>query len=103
MATEGGARLAGIDAGTLDPGKLADLALLDLDKAHLQPLHDIVNTLVYCAKASDVETTIIGGAVVMRRGEIVTVDEAAVRHAASGYGADFYERGLRLWGEVKAR
>ena len=49
MATEGGAAAAGIDAGTIDPGKLADLALVDLDAAHLLPLHDLINTLVYCA------------------------------------------------------
>ena len=101
MVTEGGARAAGIDAGALDPGKLADLAIIDLDQSHLQPVHDILNLLVYCAKASDVETTIIGGQIVMRGGEITTVDEAAVRHAASSYGADLYERGVRLWREVK--
>ena len=101
MATEGGARAAGIDAGALDPGKLADLAIIDLDQAHLQPVHDIINALVYCAKSSDVATTIIGGQIVMRDGEITTVDEAAVRHAAASYGADLYERGVRLWREVK--
>jgi 5-methylthioadenosine/S-adenosylhomocysteine deaminase len=103
MVTESGARAAGIDAGTLDPGKLADLAIIDLDKAHLQPLHDVVNTLVYCAKSSDVETTIIGGEIVMRCGEVVTVDEAALRSAAARYGADLFDRGVQLWREVKAK
>jgi 5-methylthioadenosine/S-adenosylhomocysteine deaminase len=103
MATEGGARAAGIDAGTLDPGKLADLAIIDLDRAHLQPVHDIINMLVYCARASDVETTIIDGEVVMRRGEIVTVDEAAVRHAAARYGAALYCRGVDSWQAAKPK
>ncbi len=61
MATEGGARAAGIEAGTVEPGLLADLALVALSAPHLLPVHDIVNTLVYCARASDVVATIIDG------------------------------------------
>ncbi len=66
MATENGARACRIDAGTLDPGRLADLVLVDLSGAHLVPVHDIINSLVYCAKGSDVETVIIDGQVVMQ-------------------------------------
>ncbi len=100
MATEGGARAVGIDAGVIDPGKLADLALINLDRPHLLPAHDIVNTLVYCAKASDVETTIIGGEIVMRDGKVTTLDETAARHAAAQYGAEMYARGVKMWSEV---
>jgi len=102
MATAGGARAAGLDAGAIDPGRLADLALIRLDRSHLQPLHDPLNALVYCAKASDVDTTIIGGAIVMQGGVIQTVDEAAARAAAQTYGARLYEEGVALWKEVSA-
>jgi len=100
MATAGGARAAGTDAGTIDPGRLADLALIRLDRPHLQPFHDPINTLVYCAKASDVDATIIGGEIVVWGGIVQTVNEAAARRAAQTYGAQLYERGVALWQEV---
>lgn len=102
MATEGGARAAGIDAGTIDPGKLADLAIIDLDAPHLLPVHDILNTLVYCARADDVECTIIDGQVVMRDRIVRTVDEEKVRREAGAYGAALYRQGLAQWGETNA-
>jgi 5-methylthioadenosine/S-adenosylhomocysteine deaminase len=102
LATEGGARAVGIDAGTLEPGKLADLAIVNLNRPHLMPMHDVVNTLVYCAKASDVETTIIGGEIVMRDGFILTVDEEATMREAARYGSAMYARGVKMWSEVKS-
>ncbi len=101
MATQGGARAVGIDAGTIDPGKLADVVLVNMERAHLVPVHDVVNTLVYCAKASDVETTIIGGQIVMRNGLVTTVDEEQVIQAARAYGGAMYERGVKAWNEVR--
>jgi len=100
MATEGGARAAGIDAGTIDPGKLADLAIIDLDQPHLIPLHDVINTLVYCAKSSDVETTIIDGQLVMRDREILTLDEEKTRHEAARYGGEMYRQGVEMWRDI---
>lgn len=97
MATEGGARAAGIDAGAIDPGKLADLALINLDQPHLMPLHDVVNTLVYCAKSSDVETTIIDGQIVMHHREIRTLDEEKTRHEAADFGGELYRQGVEMW------
>jgi 5-methylthioadenosine/S-adenosylhomocysteine deaminase len=100
MATASGARAAGLDGGTIDPGRLADLALIRLDRPHLQPLHDLVNAMVYCAKASDVTATIVGGEIVMWDGMIQTVDETAARAAAQAYGARLYEEGIALWKEI---
>ena len=97
MATEGGARAAGIDAGTIDPGKLADLAILNLDQSHLLPLHDIVNTLVYCARASDVETTLIDGQLVMQERALLTLDEEKVRHEAAQFGGELFRQGVEMW------
>jgi 5-methylthioadenosine/S-adenosylhomocysteine deaminase len=103
MATAGGGRAVGLPVGAIDPGNLADLALIRLDRPHLQPLHDPVNTVVYCAKASDVDTTIVGGEIVMQGGVIQTVDEAAALAAAQAYGAQLYEEGVALWQEVALR
>jgi len=77
MATNLGAKVLGIDdkVGSIEPGKRADIILVDLMKPHIQPLSDIFKTLVYCAKGSDVNTVIVNGNVVVRDGELLTLDE----------------------------
>ncbi|MEV0761852.1 amidohydrolase [Nocardia sp. NPDC050435] len=83
LATREGARYAGIDAGVLEPGRLADIIVVDLDQPHLQPVHRAVSSLVYTARGSDVEMTIVGGQIVYRDGQCLLVDEeAAAEHAA---------------------
>jgi 5-methylthioadenosine/S-adenosylhomocysteine deaminase len=95
MATENGARACGIDAGTIDPGRLADLAVVNLGQPHLLPVHDILNSLVYCAKGSDVDTVIIDGRVVMHGHKLVTMDEQAILNMAQEWGQNLRERSLR--------
>jgi 5-methylthioadenosine/S-adenosylhomocysteine deaminase len=77
LATREGARYAGIDAGVLAPGRLADVVVVDLERPHLQPVNRVVSTLVYAARGSDVELTVVGGEVVYRDGACVHVDEHA--------------------------
>ncbi|RCG27172.1 amidohydrolase [Streptomyces diacarni] len=77
MATREGARYAGVDAGSLVAGRLADLAVVDLTAPHLRPLHDVMSTLVYAARAGDVTTTVVGGRIVHRDGHCLSVDEQA--------------------------
>ena len=94
-ATEGGARACRVDSGTLDLDRLADIAIVDLSAPHLRPLHDILQTLIYCARAGDVRDTIIDGQVVMRQRQIVTVDEAALVEEADAVGQELYARAQR--------
>jgi 5-methylthioadenosine/S-adenosylhomocysteine deaminase len=94
MATENGARACCIDAGTLDPGRLADLAIVNLRKPHLLPVHDIVNSLVYCVRAQDVETTIINGRIVMRNRRLLTMEEEQVLTLAEEWGTDLRKRSM---------
>jgi 5-methylthioadenosine/S-adenosylhomocysteine deaminase len=95
MATEHGARACRTDAGTIDPGRLADLAIVNLRQPHLVPVHDVINSLVYCAKASDVETTIIDGQVVMRDRKLVTLDENMILDLAQEWGTKLRARSLQ--------
>jgi len=95
MATENGARACRIDAGTLDPGRLADLVLVDLGGVHLQPVHDIVNSLVYCAKGSDVDTVVIDGQIVMQGRKLLTMDEGAILDLAREWGQNLRQRSQR--------
>jgi 5-methylthioadenosine/S-adenosylhomocysteine deaminase len=82
MATEGGALACGIDAGSIDEGKLADLVLLDLNQPHLFPMHDPINMLVYCCRGSDVETVIVNGEIVVRDRSLTTLPEKEVLQEA---------------------
>lgn len=77
MITVNGARAMGYadgELGVLREGALADLILLDLQKPHLQPLHDVVANVVYCAKASDVAMTVVDGEPVMEARRVRGVD-----------------------------
>ena len=84
MATIDGARALGLDKeiGSIEAGKRADLTLLNLEALHTTPHSDPISTIVYAAEASDVETVIIDGRVVMREGELTTLDQRAVIQAA---------------------
>jgi 5-methylthioadenosine/S-adenosylhomocysteine deaminase len=76
MATIDGARALGLDRhiGSLEPGKQADIILIDTQKPHWTPLYHPESQLVYAAKGSDVATVIINGRVIMEKGRIQTFD-----------------------------
>jgi 5-methylthioadenosine/S-adenosylhomocysteine deaminase len=80
IATLNGARLAGQEneLGSLEPGKRADIVLLDLRKPHIQPIHHILENIVYCATESDVDTLIVNGKVLMQGRQVKTIDEETV-------------------------
>ena len=81
MATVGGARALGFDRlGCLAPGYLADIVVLDLRAPHLRPRHDLTSLVVYSAKASDVDTVLVHGKVLVDGGELLTVDLERVEH-----------------------
>jgi 5-methylthioadenosine/S-adenosylhomocysteine deaminase len=81
MATIDSARALGLEKeiGSLEIGKRADVILVDLAQSHSSPQRDdVVSALVYSAGSSDVRATIIDGHVVMRDGELLTLNEADV-------------------------
>jgi len=77
MATIDGARALHMEKeiGSLEKGKKADLILISLDEPNAVPMYDVYAQLAYALKASDVETVIIGGRVVMRDRKLLTVNE----------------------------
>ena len=92
MATREGARYAGIDAGELSVGKLADVIVIDLDQPHLTPRHRTVSTLTYAVRGSDVEYTIVDGTVIYENGTCTFVDEAAVMEEAQARSEELIQR-----------
>jgi 5-methylthioadenosine/S-adenosylhomocysteine deaminase len=80
MATIDGARASGLESeiGSLEVGKRADVIVVDLAQLHSSPPTDVVSSLVYSSRASDVRATIIDGRIVMRDRELLSLDETTV-------------------------
>ena len=80
IATRGSAQVVGLGdrLGSVEPGKLADLILVDLDGAHHQPLHSVPASLVYAARAADVRTVIVDGQMLMRDRRLLTLDKGEI-------------------------
>jgi 5-methylthioadenosine/S-adenosylhomocysteine deaminase len=98
MATQGGAdaMLIGEDVGSLEVGKKADLILLNLDQPHLQPTHNLIQTVLTAASARDVSDVIVDGKILMKDRQLMTLDEEQIRAKASEHLRAVAERaGLR--------
>lgn len=92
MATSMGARALHIDhlAGSLEPGKRADMVLVDLNTVHNLPQFDrdpdaVYSRLIYAAKSTDVTDVMVNGQWLMQAGELMTVDVPPLLEAAAGY------------------
>lgn len=68
MGTINGAKTLGMEnkIGSLEPGKRADLALVDFRKPHLTPLYNPISHLIYSSTGSDVDTVICNGKILMQ-------------------------------------
>ena len=92
LATQNGARAMGCaESGVLAEGRPADLVLFDFDKPHLWPRHSLVSNILYAAKSPDISDVMVAGRWLMRRRELLTLDEERIRHEAE-------KRALRVVG-----
>ncbi len=79
-ATRGGAEvLHGTAYGYLAPGMAADLTLVSTAAAHMFPVYNPFSALAYAANAADVDTVFANGRMVVRHGELTTLDLAEIR------------------------
>jgi 5-methylthioadenosine/S-adenosylhomocysteine deaminase len=92
MATKMGAKALHINdiTGSLEPGKRADLILLDISPLHNSPRFRRENNglyaqIVYAAKSTDVTDVMVNGQWLMREHQLTTLDEAALVKQAEGY------------------
>jgi len=76
MATIDGARALGLDReiGSLEPGKQADLIIVETHAPHLTPIYQPVSAIVYAAKGSDVRTVMVGGRLLVKDRKVWAVD-----------------------------
>jgi 5-methylthioadenosine/S-adenosylhomocysteine deaminase len=83
MATVTAARAAGWEeVGTIEPGKKADIILVNLNSPHLTPLPSVISNIIYSAIGSDVDTMIVDGKVLMQGRRVLTLDEERVMEKA---------------------
>ncbi|MBE0425543.1 MAG: amidohydrolase family protein [Nitrospirae bacterium] len=84
MGTRWGADVLGLGdkIGSLEKGKLADIVMLDLNKPHLTPVYDVYSHIVYAAMASDIETVMVNGKLVIDNRKLLTGDEAEILYKA---------------------
>jgi 5-methylthioadenosine/S-adenosylhomocysteine deaminase len=80
MATINGAKALGLEneIGTIETGKKADLAILDLNVPSFTPRNNLIAGLSYSANGSEVDTVIINGQITMEHRRILTMDEQLV-------------------------
>lgn len=84
MATVNGAQAQGrMDCGVIKAGNRADFIILELDRPHLVPAHNLISNLVYSAQESDLYLTVIDGKPVYKNGEFLTIDRERVMYEAS--------------------
>ena len=76
MATIEGAKALGMEdmTGSLEPGKKADIIIVDVDKPHLTPMYNPYSHVVYAARGNDVSHSIINGRLIMEDRKLLTLD-----------------------------
>jgi cytosine/adenosine deaminase-related metal-dependent hydrolase len=84
------------DLGRLEVGAAADLIIIDANKAHLQPINDPIRTLVWYTSGSDIDTVMIDGQVIVRKGKALGLDESLIiRQGAAA--------AQKVWDEARRR
>ncbi len=80
MATRLGADALGLGnlTGSLEVGKKADIAAIDLNQPHLTPIYDPISHLVYSVRGSDVRRVWVNGRQIVAEGEVKSVDSLQV-------------------------
>jgi 5-methylthioadenosine/S-adenosylhomocysteine deaminase len=94
MATIEGAKALSWEKeiGSIEIGKKADLAIINLNKPHLRPLYNEASHLVYAVKSADVETVIINGKIVMENRKLTTLNIDKVMEVAEKSKNSLLER-----------
>jgi 5-methylthioadenosine/S-adenosylhomocysteine deaminase len=84
MVTIDAARAVGWEdeIGSLEPGKKADITIVNMRQPHLVPNVMPVHRLVFEAVGHDVETVIVDGKIIMENHQVLTVNEAEILDAA---------------------
>ncbi|MBT9140118.1 MAG: 5-methylthioadenosine/S-adenosylhomocysteine deaminase [Dehalococcoidia bacterium] len=79
MATRESAKAVFLEkVGIVAPKMKADIIMVDLQRPHLTPQHDLVAHLVYAAQPSDITMVMINGQIILENGQLTTLDEEKI-------------------------
>ncbi|KAF7516082.1 hypothetical protein PCG10_002481 [Penicillium crustosum] len=94
MATINGAKALGLDnqIGSLEIGKKADFVAIDVRGIHTQPWFNPVSAVVYTTIGRDVDVVVVNGKVVVKNGELMTMDEKEIVQEAQRRSKEVVER-----------
>jgi len=94
MACRDGAAAFGAadDLGAIEPGRKADLVVVDLDSVFTAPVHRVPSALVFCASPANVTHVMVDGRLVVDDGTVTTVDEVALRAEAGASARSVFRR-----------
>ena len=99
MATINGARALGLadEIGSLEAGKRADVVIHSRRRPEWHPGLDPVNSLIYSAQSTGVDTVIVGGEIILEGGEFTRVNEEEEYGRIDRAARALYERmGYRI-------
>ena len=94
MATREGARALGQEGeiGSIEPGKRADLLLIDRAAPHMVPSPDPWSTIVYAARGTDVRSVVVDGELLVHDFALTRMDAAEVSREATAAAAELAGR-----------
>lgn len=78
MATENGAKALGINAGSIQEGKLADIVMVDTLVPHMTPQRNALSNIIYSSLGTDVDTVICNGQILLENKELKTINEQEI-------------------------
>ena len=94
MATLGGAVAMGLadKIGSLEPGKLADIILVDMTDIGLTPNINPVSNLVYAGSGHYVDTVMVNGKILMKNKKLLTMNPEIIKEQAIEHSRDLHDR-----------
>ncbi len=97
LATQNGARALGFSqSGVVAPGRSADLIIFDFRRPHLRPRHNLLSNIAYSAKSPDIRHVIVDGKILMRDGELTTLDEERILYEAERRAFHMVKQDMRI-------
>ncbi len=98
MATIDSAKALGLGdkLGSLEKGKIADLILINMKKPHMNPRFDPRANVVYNANGNDVDTVIVDGKIVVKKGSLTKHDVGSIISLGIEAARDLTQRAIEL-------
>ena len=94
MVTLNGAKAMGMEKeiGSIEKGKKADIAILNMERPEWIPQLNVVHNLVYTASGESTDTVIVDGKIIMENRIVKNIDEKEILNRTQELGEDILRR-----------